>query len=539
MKKTLLLAASGLLSFSVWAQEATFTSSGTWTVPAGVTTIEVAVTGAGGNGNINGSGGGGGGGYASGTFTVTPGSVLTITVGTAGSSVATSVMPLGIQATPGVSSVYNSSALGGAGGVGSGGTVNYTGGMGGNGTYTYFGGGGGGAAGPEGNGGAGGSAIPWSGICLYPGGAGGIGGGGTLSNGGKGAGFVDAGCSSSDPATPGGSYGGGGGGGNGVGSAPSNGGNGYVRINWCGTVAPPTGAALQIFCQADSATVADLTATGTGIQWYTSVTGGTALAATDYLVAGTYYATQIESGCESSTRLPVEVQITNTPAPGGPATQSFCFNDDARVSDLLPGGTNINWYNSATGGTSLTASMALANGVYYATQVVSGCESVERLATTVSITTVDVNTTVSENTITATAAGATFQWINCSDMQNIPGATNASYTATENGSYAVIVTQNGCSDTSACVAIVGVGVNQVQAEQTLSIYPNPAHETISVKTAAPLTGTEYYITDATGRKIISGKLSSPSTEISIRHLAKGVYYFHAGQQAGSFKVVKH
>src|SRR5690606_30344361 len=113
---------SGLLSFSVWAQEATFTTSGTWTVPTGVTTIEVAVTGAGGNGAINGSGGGGGGGYASGTYTVTPGSVLIISVGTAGSSVATSVMPLGIQATPGVSSVYSSSALGGAGGVGSGGT---------------------------------------------------------------------------------------------------------------------------------------------------------------------------------------------------------------------------------------------------------------------------------------------------------------------------------------------------------------------------------------------------------------------------------
>src|SRR3546814_20053703 len=65
------------------------------------------------------------------------------------------------------------------------------------------------------------------------------------------------------------------------------------------------------------ATVADLNtdgATGTVI-WYTTATGGTALAADAALTAGTYYAAQIGEDCERVERTAVEVNITETPAP--------------------------------------------------------------------------------------------------------------------------------------------------------------------------------------------------------------------------------
>jgi hypothetical protein len=62
-------------------------------------------------------------------------------------------------------------------------------------------------------------------------------------------------------------------------------------------------------------TVANLVATGTGIKWYLTSSGGTALATSTLLVNNThYYASQTVNGVESTTRLDVLVTMSN-PAP--------------------------------------------------------------------------------------------------------------------------------------------------------------------------------------------------------------------------------
>ncbi|WP_158527025.1 T9SS type A sorting domain-containing protein [Flavobacterium aciduliphilum] len=63
------------------------------------------------------------------------------------------------------------------------------------------------------------------------------------------------------------------------------------------TTASPT-VSSQSFC--NGATVANLNATGTNIQWYASNSGGLPLAASTVLTAGTYYATQTIGTCESA-----------------------------------------------------------------------------------------------------------------------------------------------------------------------------------------------------------------------------------------------
>ena len=236
MKKNYFLSGVALLAFTAGAlaQTSLFTTSGTYTVPANVDSVQIEMIGAGGSGGGNGTGGGGGGGYSTGTFAVVPLSTYAVTVGAGGSGTATSISGLPIMATAGGDGVSVSNPNvggGGAGGVGSGGTVNRTGGTGGGGYYTYFGGGGGGAAGSITNGLNGGNTIPWTGICQTPGGAAGIGGGSPGGDGGKGAGFTDVNCNVTDPAGNGMSYGGGGGGGNGNGGGPGTGGGGYCLIS--------------------------------------------------------------------------------------------------------------------------------------------------------------------------------------------------------------------------------------------------------------------------------------------------------------------
>ena len=109
----------------------------------------------------------------------------------------------------------------------------------------------------------------------------------------------------------------------------------------------------QEFC--DSATVADLaTTSGTTIQWYDVMTGGTPLADTTALVDGqTYYATQTDAttGCESSVRTAVIVTIYTTPNAGDVNSTPIVTCNDTTI-DLTSGldgtqDTGGTWYEGS------------------------------------------------------------------------------------------------------------------------------------------------------------------------------------------------
>ena len=231
-----------------------FTSSGTFTVPAGVTSICAVAVGRGQNGAAGngmgtlGRGGDGGTLSYTNSISVTPGESLTVTIATSTSSSTgettlkrSSTVLLAARAggqTSGQANVGTSFAGGAApapyGGYGSGG--------GGAGGYSGAGGaggyiGGGGSAGSGGSGGGGGCGDSGE----YSGGGGGVGllgagsngaagsagggGGGGGSGGGGGAGKSD------DAGGAGGNYGGGGGGGDII-NAGGSGGGGALRIIW-------------------------------------------------------------------------------------------------------------------------------------------------------------------------------------------------------------------------------------------------------------------------------------------------------------------
>jgi PKD repeat protein len=258
-----------------------WTASTTWTVPAGITTVQYLVVGGGGGGGRYG-GGGGGGGVLTGTTSVTPGTSVTVTVGSGGpagnstgggntgegsNGVSSSFAPTGFATITAIGgggggSYYTTTAgnhngnNGGSGGgaVGAGSTVGLgtQGNAGGLGlswptTPAYYMGGGGGGAGSAGlaatgtatpykggTGGAGQSYLSMTGTStLYAGGGGGGGSnngastGGTAGTGGGGAGAVGGTNGGTGTANTGG--GGGGGGSTGNGGA---GGSGIVIIKY-------------------------------------------------------------------------------------------------------------------------------------------------------------------------------------------------------------------------------------------------------------------------------------------------------------------
>jgi hypothetical protein len=147
------------------------------------------------------------------------------------------------------------------------------------------------------------------------------------------------------------------------------------------TTAAPT-ASAQSFC--NSGTVAGLTASGSGLQWFSAATGGTALATTTALATGNYFVSQTLNSCEGP-RTSVAVTVNTTAAPTGAATQSL--SSLLTISSIVVTGTNVVWYassaNAAAGTNPLQSTTPLTNTTYYATQTVGGCTSATSLSVTI------------------------------------------------------------------------------------------------------------------------------------------------------------
>ncbi|MEI8204074.1 MAG: T9SS type A sorting domain-containing protein [Bacteroidota bacterium] len=169
--------------------------------------------------------------------------------------------------------------------------------------------------------------------------------------------------------------------------------------------------------------------------------------------------------------------IRKVNGPGGsvPATPgaitgnaTLCYGSSITYSvTAVNGATSYNWtLPSGWTGTSTTNSItttAVSSGTISVTANNSFGSSTPR---TLNVTVNTVNTALTQvgTTLTATASGAGYQWLNCNGYSIIAGQSAQSYTASASGSYAVIVTQNGCADTSECYPVYIGGPPPIPAQ---------------------------------------------------------------------------
>ncbi|PZF72066.1 DUF7948 domain-containing protein [Taibaiella soli] len=131
---------------------------------------------------------------------------------------------------------------------------------------------------------------------------------------------------------------------------------------------------------------------------------------------------------------------------------------------------------------------------------------------------------------------ATYQWILNNGV--IPGATNATYTVTQNGNYSVAVTSpQGCVDTSVAYVVTNVGVNNINPiAAQVSIFPNPAKDVVNIYAPVKVNAT---LTDVAGKVI---KTQNNVQSISVNELAEGVYLLRLTDANGTFikveKIIK-
>jgi hypothetical protein len=154
----------------------------------------------------------------------------------------------------------------------------------------------------------------------------------------------------------------------------------------------------------------------------------------------------------------------------------------------------------------------------------AGCDSTITLNLT--INSVDNGVNASGSTITSTATGTQYQWLDCNNnFSPINGETSASFTATANGSYAVLVTNSttGCSDTSDCIVLNGVGISE-QQQEALYVFPNPGSGMFTLKTNEWLIGRGFMITDTRGRVLFKETIVKSEQNVDLYSVESGVYF---------------
>lgn len=147
---------------------------------------------------------------------------------------------------------------------------------------------------------------------------------------------------------------------------------------------------------------------------------------------------------------------------------------------------------------------------------IAGCDSVITINLTVN--TVNTSTTNVQDTITADMAGATYQWIDCNNGDTtIVGATGQMFIASVNGDYAVIVSSNGCSDTSACVNVLINSIPDRLAElQNTSVFPNPSNGQFTLMIEGVSTPElKVEIIDISGKIILTKIMNDVNSTINV------------------------
>lgn len=360
----------------------------------------------------------------------------------------------------------------------------------------------------------------------------------------------------------------------------------------------PTGLSSQSFCT--NATISDLVATGSGIQWYSSSSGGTPLGAQTQLTSGTsYYASQTVT-CASLSRLQVAVTINQpidptfnqldpicegatlnlanvsnngitgiwSPVIDNTITTTYSFIPNAnecansttmtvvvnpsttptfsQLAAICTGGafTLPSSSNENISGTWLPAINNTATTTYTFTPNTGQCANTQTM--TVTVNPLPTVTLASFNSVCDTAgvvnltggspAGGTYSGTSVSN--------NAFNTTIGIGSYPIsysYTNSTGCSSNATqnllVIACTGSDVIELK-DNEIVLYPNPTLDAFTVETSEDLTGKSFIIHDVSGRVLSSGKLVGNKTTIQVSALSTGSYYLNFPETNQTLKFIK-
>lgn len=212
-------------------------------------------------------------------------------------------------------------------------------------------------------------------------------------------------------------------------------------------------------------------------------------------------------------------------------TLNFTLLTPATATDVHSTCDSFTWIDGNTYTTDESAATFTIPG-----GAANGCDSIVTLNLTVN--SVDIGTSENNNVISANAVGATYQWLDCDNgFSAISGETNATFTPTANGNYAVAVTENSCTDTSACVAITTIGIVENFWGDDFAVYPNPTDGLVEIQFSEPQGTINLELYSLEGKRIESMTTNDLSVKMMIEQPA-GVYLLELSNEIGNTTTVR-
>lgn len=199
------------------------------------------------------------------------------------------------------------------------------------------------------------------------------------------------------------------------------------------------------------------------------------------------------------------VTLTNTAGCDSVVRLNLVINSSQTATDTVEACGSYTWID----GNTYLEDNDIAT---YTLATAAGCDSIVTLDLT--LITVDTALTREGIVLTAHAEGASYQWWDCSNTQILPGETGRSFTAYENGTYAVDITQNGCTQTSSCYSITTVGLDADKLKNRLSAYPNPTSGEITLDLGQHYRDIQVSVSNLAGQTVFR-QIYSEATQLRL------------------------
>tara|TARA_R110002096_G_scaffold276109_1_gene469874 strand:- start:81675 stop:84341 length:2667 start_codon:yes stop_codon:yes gene_type:complete len=138
---------------------------------------------------------------------------------------------------------------------------------------------------------------------------------------------------------------------------------------------------------------------------------------------------------------------------------------------------------------------------------------------------VDTNLTIIDSLISVQSSGQHYQWFECGPggiFTKLVGDSLQNFIAPHSGAYAVVVSNEFCSDTSSCVYIETIGSRDWEIWKGVTYFPNPNNGKFHLN-LGQMDQAQIRIKNTKGQLVYSNKTDQNTLDISLNEAA-GLYF---------------